>query len=173
MNIGLSLHSAKTQDPSKDDSRVSSFRIPALEREEGKRPLLCPVRALKRYLKVTEGKRRKCSTLFLNPVKPDTPVVKNTISFWIREVIRGTTDPAGSKNPRAHSVRSLCTSLQFVRNKSLQQVLKAGTWNSHNTFTNAYLREFSPKYLDKFSLELGPVVAAQGVVSGIPSYSKT
>ena len=75
----------------------SAFRIPALEKEEGKRPLLCPVRALKRYLKVTEGKRRKCSTLFLNPVIPDTPVAKNTISFWIREVIRRNSDPAGVK----------------------------------------------------------------------------
>ena len=164
---------AKTQDPSVDDPRFGSFKIPALKKEQGKRPLLCPVRALKRYLKVTEGKRQKCLTLFLNPVKSDTSVAKNTLSFWLRETITRTGAPVGDKTPRAHSVRGIGTSLQFARNRSLQQVLKAGTWNSHNTFTNAYLREFSTKYLNKFSLELGPIVAAQGVVTGPSSCTRT
>ena len=162
---------AKTQDPSKDDPRFGTFRIPALEKVKGKRPVLCPVRAVKRYLKVTKGVRKKCKKLLLNPTTPDKEVSKSTLSFWLRKVILEADAATGTGKVKAHGVRSLSTSLAFARNKSLHQVLKAGTWTAHNTFTNAYLREFSVKYLEKFSMELGPVVAAQEILQPPPSTS--
>ena len=152
-----------------DDQRFGPFEIPALPRDgKGKKSALCPVRAIKRYLKVTEGKRKLCNRLFLNPKKGDKAVAKNTISFWLRQVMVKACDMESDKGAKAHSVRSLSTSLQFSVNRSLPQVLKAGTWTSQNTFTNRYLRDYSVKYLDKFCLEIGPVIAAQALVHKQP-----
>ena len=160
---------AKNQDPSKDDPRFGPFSVPALPRDsKGNRPLLCPVRAVKIYLKRTKKARSRCQRLFLNPRIPDKPVAKNTISSWIRDVIRQAHINVNIKPPdkiRAHSLRGFGPSIQFSINRALHQVLRAGTWASQTTFTKAYLRTFTVKYLDKFSLELGPVVAAQSVVT--------
>ena len=65
---------------------------------------------------------------------------------------------------KAHSVRSVSATLSFKYNRSLYQVLKAGSWSKHNTFTKFYLKKFSLRRMEKFNLELGPVVAAQSIV---------
>ena len=49
--------------------------------------LLCPVRALKRYLKVTEPIRKNRKRLFL-PLKGDHDITKGSISRWISYTIR-------------------------------------------------------------------------------------
>ena len=59
----------------------------------------------------------------------------------------------------------MSVSLNFVANRSVHQVLTAGTWSSQKTFSKFYLRNYTRKRLDKFYLELGPVVAGQSVVN--------
>ena len=49
--------------------------------------LLCPVRALKRYLKMTEPIRKNRKRLFL-PLKGDHDITKGSISGWISYTIR-------------------------------------------------------------------------------------
>ena len=49
--------------------------------------LLCPVRALKRYLKVTEPIRKDKKRLFL-PLKGNHDITKGSISGWISYTIR-------------------------------------------------------------------------------------
>ena len=79
---------AKTQDPSKDDRRFGAFGIPAIPKDErGRRSKLCPVRAIKEYWDRTEKVKRSTNKLFINPQKADRVISKNTISFWIRELI--------------------------------------------------------------------------------------
>ena len=65
----------------------------------------------------------------------------------------------------------MSASLNFTYNRSLYQVLRAGSWSRHNTFTRHYLKRFSVKRLEKFNLELGPLVTALGMV-GADSSSK-
>ena len=48
--------------------------------------------------------------------------------------------------------------LLFKKNFAVDQVLKAGTWRRHTTFTRHYLRDLAHRSLDTF--HLGPVVAA-------------
>ena len=51
--------------------------------------LLCPVRTLQTYMRVTEQLRdgsTKPSPLFLGVVKPHLPITSSTISGWLREV---------------------------------------------------------------------------------------
>ena len=64
--------------------------------------------------------------------------------------------------PRARETRGIAPSILFRKNFALDQVLKAGTWRRHTTFTRHYLRDIAHKSLDTF--HLGPVVAAQSVV---------
>ena len=64
--------------------------------------------------------------------------------------------------PRARETRSIAPSLLFKKNFAVDQVLKAGTWRRHTTFTRHYLRDIAHRSLDTF--HLGPVVAAQALV---------
>ena len=59
-------------------------------------------------------------------------------------------------------MRGIAQSLLFKKNFAVDQVLKAGTWRRHSTFTRHYLRDIAHKSLDTF--HLGPVVAAQALV---------
>ena len=49
--------------------------------------LLCPVRALKIYVKRTTPIKPHPRTLFISPRNPSRPISKNAVSFFIREVI--------------------------------------------------------------------------------------
>ena len=42
---------------------------------------------------------------------------------------------------KAHDVRSLAASLAFKGGVSLNEILEACFWTSHNTFTNFYLKD--------------------------------
>ena len=64
--------------------------------------------------------------------------------------------------PRARETRDIAPSLLFKKNFAVNQVLKAGTWRRHTTFTRHYLRDIAHLSLDTFYL--GPVVAAQALV---------
>ena len=64
--------------------------------------------------------------------------------------------------PLARETRGIAPSILFRKNFAVDQVLKAGTWRRHTTFTRHYLRDIAHKSLDTF--HLGPVVAAQSVV---------
>ena len=62
----------------------------------------------------------------------------------------------------ARETRGIAPSILFRKNFAVDQVLKAGTWRRHTTFTRHYLRDIAHKSLDTF--HLGPVVSAQAVV---------
>ena len=90
---------------------------------------------------------------------------KNTISFWIREVIRKAYVSSGEDLPpriRAHETHGIAPSVAFKRNFAVGQVMRAGVWARQTTFTSFYLRDVTHRSLDTFSL--GPVVAAQQVL---------
>ncbi|XP_064103326.1 uncharacterized protein LOC135213276 [Macrobrachium nipponense] len=158
---------AKTQDPSKPDEMFSSFTIPSLgdftgfDKEE---LILCPVRAMKAYLKRTRQFRPAIKWLFVATGKHPKEVAKNTISFWIRQVIRRAYENKEVPMPkvRAHEVRGIGSSMLFRKNLSVSQVLRAGTWKTKTTFTSSYLQEVTFKSLEVFSL--GPIVAAQEIL---------
>ena len=90
----------------------------------------------------------------------------NTVSFWLRRVISLAYQlpgkPLPTPSPLAQETRGIAPSLLFKKNYAISQVLKAGAWRRHTTFTCHYLRDLSHKSLDTF--HLGPVVAAQATV---------
>ena len=126
---------------------------------------LCPVRSLKCYLRRTKVDRGRPRALFLSPRNPSRSMSRNGISFFIRELIvasRALGDVEGPL-PRAHSVRSMATSVAFMKNWSLAKVLEVATWRSQSVFTSFYLRDVASILGDIHSL--GPIVSAGEVVT--------
>ena len=159
---------AKTQDPSSLAPRFEGFTVPALTNARKNRNgrLLCPVRAVKVYLDRTAPHRPRCERLFVTAGRSKKEISKTTVSFWLRKTISRAYELSGTAlpvpAPRARETRGIAPSILFRKNFAVDQVLKAGTWRRHTTFTRHYLRDIAHKSLDTF--HLGPVVAAQSVV---------
>ena len=159
---------AKTQDPSSLAPRFEGFSVPALTNARKNRNgrLLCPVRAVKVYLDRIAPYRPRCERLFVTAGRSKKEISKTTVSFWLRKTISRAYELSGTAlpvpAPRARETRGIAPSILFRKNFAVDQVLKAGTWRRHTTFTRHYLRDIAHKSLDTF--HLGPVVAAQSVV---------
>ena len=159
---------AKTQDPSSLAPRFEGFSVPALPnvRKNRNGRLLCPVRAVKVYLDRTASHRPRCERLFVTAGRSKKEIAKTTVSFWLRKTISRDYELSGTAlpvpAPQARETRGIAPSILFRKNFAVDQVLKAGTWRRHTTFTRHYLRDIAHKSLDTF--HLGPVVAAQSVV---------
>ena len=159
---------AKTQDPSSLAARFEGFSVPALPNARKNRNgrLLCPVREVKVYLDRTASHRPRCERLFVTAGRSKKEIAKTTVSFWLRKMISRAYELSGTAlpvpAPRARETRGIAPSILFRKNFAVDQVLKAGTWRRHTTFTRHYLRDIAHKSLDTF--HLGPVVAAQSVV---------
>ena len=159
---------AKTQDPSSLAPRFEGFSVPALPNARKNRNgrLLCPVRAVKVYLDRTASHRPRCERLFVTAGRSKKEIAKTTVSFWLRKTISWAYELSGTAlpvpAPRALETRGIAPSILFRKNFAVNQVLKAGTWRRHTTFTRHYLRDIAHKSLDTF--HLGPVVAAQPVI---------
>ena len=159
---------AKTQASDPSNPLFEGFSVPALPRSSStpNGRLLCPVRAVRHYLARTAEHRPQCQRLFVTTGRVRKEISKNTVSFWIRKVISLAYHNAGVAapvpTPRARETRGLAPSLLYKKNFALHQVLRAGTWRQHSTFTRHYLRDVAHKSLDTYSL--GPVVAAQALV---------
>ena len=72
--------------------------------------------------------------------------------------------PQGEKGqpPRAHSIRSMSTSVAFHGNWNVGSILKAATWKYPSVFTSFYLRDIEFQIDDVRSL--GPFTAAGEIV---------
>ena len=159
---------AKTQDPSSLAPRFEGFSVTALPNVRNNRNgrLLCPVRAVKVYLDRTAPHRPRCERFFVTAGHSKKEIAKTTVSFWLRKTISRAYELSGTAlpvpAPRARETRGIAPSILFRKNFAVDQVLKAGTWRRHTTFTRHYLRDIAHKSLDTF--HLGPVVAAQALV---------
>ena len=155
---------AKTQCPGQES--LDEFTIPALLEFVGEQEedcLLCPVRAVREYLRRTRDCRPTCSRLFVTVLDPRRAVHPHTMSKWICQVIWRAYASVSEEEWRlvkvnAHEVRVIATSVLFRKVRNLDLVLKAGTWKCMTTFASFYLRDVTHRYLDTFCL--GPIVSA-------------
>ena len=161
---------AKTEVPGDPATRLKPVELPALTTILGQRDedaTLCPVRALRQYLSLTEHARPACRRLFVTTGRRTPKAVsKNTISFWIKEVVRAAYRGLSDSDRdlclvKAHEVRALATSVLFKKNSSIEAVMSAACWRCQSTFASFYLRDLAHQSLDLHSL--GPIVAAQQV----------
>ena len=131
--------------------------------------LLCPVRAVKKYLSMTKSKNRS-NKLFVSPTDFSKPLSKNAISSFLREVIRNAFQNIPDESRKltrvhAHEIHAVATSFRFKYNLGQVAMIKRAYWRSNTVFCSRYLRDISHSFLDVSGL--GPLFVAKGVVRPI------
>ena len=128
---------------------------------------LCPVRALRYYLDMTSDLRQNKELVFVSFQKGfDKDISPATISSWINQTVILCYELSDHQahtlhQVKAHDVRAFAASKAFQLGVSLDQILAACHWKSHNTFTQFYLKDVA--WADSELFHLGPVVAAQQI----------
>ena len=128
---------------------------------------LCPVRALRYYLDRTSDLRQNKELVFVSFKKGfDKDISPATISSWIKQTVILCYELSDQESHtlhqvKAHDVRAFAASKAFQSGVSLEQILSACHWKSHNTFTQFYLKDVA--WADSELYHLGPVVAAQQI----------
>ena len=146
---------AKTQDQSSLNPRFESFMIPALpkSRDSPNGRLLCPVRAVKYYLARTAQHRLRCERLFVASGHTKKEISKNTVSFWLRQVIslayQLSGKPLPTSSPLARETRGIAPSLLFKKNYAVSQVLfKKGSKDDPGNYRPISLTSVPGKMLE-------------------------
>ena len=140
---------------------------PTLDRSLKSDRSLCPVRALRYYLDRTSDLRQNKELVFVSFKKCfDRDISPATISSWIKQTVILCYELSDQESHqlhqvKAHDVRAFAASKAFQSGVSLEQILSACHWKSHNTFTQFYLKDVA--WADTELFHLGPVVAAQQV----------
>ena len=157
---------AKNQLAKEGPDSVAPVVIPALgpsldKSLKGDRSL-CPVRALRYYLDRTADLRQNKELVFVSFKKG----FDKDISSWIKQTVilcyeLSDQEALTLHQVKAHDVRAFAASKAFQSGISLDQILSACHWKSHNTFTQFYLKDVA--WADSELFHLGPVVAAQQV----------
>ena len=128
---------------------------------------LCPIRALRYYLDRTSDIRQGKELVFVSFKKGfDKDISPPTISSWIKQTVILCYELSDHQahtlhQVKAHDVRAFAASKAFQSGVSLEQILSACHWKSHNTFTQFYLKDVA--WADSELYHLGPVVAAQQI----------
>ena len=128
---------------------------------------LCPVRALRYYLDRTSDLRQYKELVFVSFKKGfDKDISPATVSSWIKQTVILCYELSDHQvhtlhQVKAHDVRAFAASKAFQSGVSLEQILSACHWKSHNTFTQFYLKDVA--WADSELFHLGPVVAAQQI----------
>ena len=140
---------------------------PSLDRSLKGDRSLCPVRALRYYLDRTADLRQNKELVFVSFKKGfHKDISPATISPWIKQTVvlcyeLSDQEALTLHQVKAHDVRAFAASKAFQSGISLDQILSACHWKSHNTFTQFYLKDVA--WADSELFHLGPVVAAQQV----------
>ena len=163
----LSKNQLAKEGPNSVATVVIPALAPTLDRTFTKDRSLCPVRALRYYLDKTEDIRQGKELIFVSFKKGFTKDISPaTISSWIKQTVILCYQLSDKKaqdlhQVKAHDVRAFAASKAFHSGASLEQVLSACHWKSHNTFTQFYLKDVA--WADSELYHLGPMVAAQQI----------
>ena len=152
----LALGSGKRRRVKEGPDSVAPVVIPALAPSldrslKGDRSL-CPVRALRYYLDRTSDLRQNKELVFVSFKKGfDKDVSPATISSWIKQTVilcyeLSDQEALSLHQVKAHDVRAFAASKAFQSGISLDQILSACHWKSHNTFTQFYLEPVKWSY---------------------------
>ena len=140
---------------------------PTLDRSLKSDRSLCPVRALRYYLDRTSDIRQDKQLVFVSFKKGfDKDISPATISSWIKQTVILCYELSDHQahtlhQVKAHDLRAFAASKAFQSGVSLEQILSACHWKSHNTFTQFYLKDVA--WADSELYHLSPVVAAQQI----------
>ncbi|XP_045130668.1 uncharacterized protein LOC123515846 [Portunus trituberculatus] len=162
---------AKTETPLNPVPREFPLRsLSSVVGREDEERLLCPVRAVRRYLAATASASRPRS-LFVSLRDPARRMSKAAISFFLRDTIKTAHESFPEElgplfKVRAHDIRGIATSMLLWKNSSVASILEAACWKTHSVFVDYYLRDIQRQEGDVSAL--GPVIAAGNLVGPLP-----
>ena len=147
---------------------LDPFVIRSLENYSDSDKALCPVRCLRVYIERTKGIRGIRKRLFITTQRSRKELHKNTLSGWIKKLLKFCYRHPGKKaielsGTGSHEIRRIASTLVFRGVVSTEDLLRVGSWKSPTTFTDFYLKDLS--VLDGNSLRsLGPLSIGQKVI---------
>ena len=157
----LSKNQLAKEGPDSVDTVVIPALAPSLDKSLKGDRSLCLVRALCYYLDRTSDLRQNKELVFVSFKKGfDKDISPATISSWIKQTVILCYELSDQEVLTLHQVKALDIKA-FQSGISLEQILSACHWKSHNTFTQFYLKDVA--WADSELFHLGPVVAAQQV----------
>ena len=129
---------------------------------------LCPIRAVKIYLKRTKSIRKGRDRLFI-PTRGDHDLHKSTISKLVKFTIKNAYNSISSSQSRLlkikpHELRALSTSWAYLNFIPMEEMIKAAVWSSSSLFASHYLRDFKNQSVNLH--KVGPLEVAQKVTGG-------
>lgn len=102
---------------------------------------LCPVSAFEALRDHPAAASRPSDSLFVNSIRPSSPVHVSTISGWLRRLLsRSSALSPTAIESSLPSLRSVASNLALVNGASLEEVLVMGNWSSSTVFDNHYRR---------------------------------
>ena len=140
---------------------LSQFLSAGLEDDK----FMCPVRAVRVYLQRTRDIRGDRKKLFVSYKSGfEKEIHANTISSWLKKtILLCYEEDQKVTGVKAHQVRSGAASWAFHENVSMDTIMWACTWKSHNTFSSYYLKDLA--WMKEEMYSLGPVVVAGASLS--------
>lgn len=134
------------------------------EREELK---LCPLLNLRAYNDWAVSVAPHRNRFWISTHGIHKPVVKATLSSWVKNIIRSAHATASHSDARivgarVHELRAIASSLAVQATFKMEDVLNAASWKSSTTFTSFYLRDVSG--LQGQLQVIGPCVAAASLI---------
>ena len=124
--------------------------------------LLCPVRAIMKYLERTKDFTNPKNLLFVNPDRSKNTTA-SSMACWLKAAITSAyknTDSSPHCTP--HEIRAVSTSLSAFNHASVEDILEAGTWTHYSTFVDNYLRDIWSKDSDQGTVNKIPLFIAAG-----------
>lgn len=98
--------------------------------------MLCPVRAVKRYLLLTKDYRGNKDQLLLSTRPPYQEVSRDSVSRWTKNVLHWS--GIDTQRFKAHSTRGATTSKATSLGIDLNLLLRQASWKNADTFGKFY-----------------------------------
>ena len=117
---------------SKPNNHFGQLKLITYAPDENLRVVTC----LKEYLKRTEPLRSGCKSLLVSYVKPHYKVSTNTISRWLKEVLK--LSGIDTSIFTAHSFRFAASSAAKSSNVPIDKIMATAGWKSSETFRKFY-----------------------------------
>lgn len=105
---------------------------------------LCPVRALKEYLRATKKRRGGSKSVWISLTKPYHGLTTETISRWLKKTLAlaGVDDSVY----KGHSTRSASASKAKQLAVPMEIILKRARWTNATTFGKYYDKAIEPEH---------------------------
>ena len=124
--------------------------------------VLCPVRAIRYLRRAARSVKFTPSRLFVSLSDPKRTMSKNTMSFFLGQLITESGAVSSLVPPGANDIRGIATSLNYYSNLSISAIKEAATWKSNRVFAMRYLTDMSAT---RSRLKgMGPLIAAGSAV---------